>query len=235
MEMNKVAVVTGGSRGIGFEVCRLLGKAGFHIVSVSKNKIVGLKALQDLQTMGVSCDYYHMDVSDEASVRMFGAWVASKFPKVDVLVNDAGIFLDTEDNLSLSEVPISRVQKTMEVNLFGPIYLVRSLLPSLKLAGKSQVINLSSGLGQLSDMHGGYPAYRLSKLAINGVTRIFAGELAHDGILVNSVCPGWCRTDMGSPEAPRTAAEGADTIVWLATSEHEFTGKFFRDRKEIDW
>src|SRR3989338_10866458 len=121
----------------------------------------------------------------------------------------------------------------METNVYGPLLLCQAIVPLMKKNNYGRIVNLSSGLGQLSDMNGGYPAYRVSKAAINTLTRIVADEVKNQNILINSMCPGWFKTDMGGPNATRSIPEGADTAVWLATLlDNGPRGKFFRDRKE---
>lgn len=133
-------------------------------------------------------------------------------------------------------VKTGAINRAMTTNVYGPLLMSQALVPLMKKNNYGRVVNISSGLGQLSDMGGGYPAYRISKTAINALTRMFAGELKADNILVNSMCPGWVKTDMGGPDAPRDVQEGADTAVWLATlPDNGPRGKFFRDRQEIPW
>lgn len=133
-------------------------------------------------------------------------------------------------------VKTGAINRAMTTNVYGPLLMSQALVPLMKKNNYGRVVNISSGLGQLSDMGGGYPAYRISKTAINALTRMFAGELKDDNILVNSMCPGWVKTDMGGPDAPRDVQEGADTAVWLATlPDNGPRGKFFRDRQEIPW
>jgi len=125
---------------------------------------------------------------------------------------------------------------TLETNLIGPLLLAQVLVPLMKRNGYGRIVNVSSGQGQLSDMGVGTPAYRVSKTALNALTRTLAAELKGSGILVNSMCPGWVRTDMGGAGAPRTVEQGADTAVWLATLPDDGpSGGFFRDRRPIPW
>ena len=154
---------------------------------------------------------------------------------LDALVNNAGILKD--EGASIVDVDVALIEQTLATNTFGPLRLTQALLPLLRKAdGGARVINLSSGLGQLNDMDDGYPAYGISKTALNAVTRKFADALKGDRIAVNSVCPGWVKTDMGGAGAHRTVEQGADTVVWLATEAAlEVTGQFLRDRKPIGW
>ena len=126
------------------------------------------------------------------------------------------------------------VRRTFETNTLGPLMVSQALIPLMQ--GSGRVVNVSSGMGQLAEMNGGYPGYRLSKAALNALTRILADELKGTGVKVNSVCPGWVRTDMGGADAPRTPKQGAETIVWLATLPDDGpTGGFFRDKQPIPW
>ncbi len=231
----KVAVVTGGSRGIGFEICHQLGLMGYHVVFTSRTAALGEKALSDLHHFGIHADYFTADAGNEADCKVFADWLATITSRVDLLVNNAGVFLDTQDHAPLLECGTDRLLDTFSTNLFGAVYMTRLLVPLLEKSSDGQIINVSSMLGQLDTMHSGFPAYRLSKLALNGTTKIFAEELASHNIRINSICPGWCRTELGSQEAPKSAAEGASEIVWLATDKSKVTGKFFNNRSVVDW
>ena len=184
--------------------------------------------------------YHPLDVDHAISIENLKIFVEKEFGRCDILINNAGIFPDInllERNLpSIFDMDLEAIRKAMTTNVFGPILLCQALTPLMKKNKYGRMVNISSGLGQLSDMNGGYPAYRISKTAINAVTRIFADELKNENILVNSMCPGWVKTDMGGPSAPRSVKEGADTAIWLATLPNGGpSGKFFRDRKKIPW
>ncbi len=132
------------------------------------------------------------------------------------------------------DIPLIQVKHIMETNFYGAWRMVQVFIPLLKKS-KGRIINISSGMGELGSLTGDFPGYRLSKASLNALTIMFSNELKDDGIKVNAICPGWVRTDMGGPDAPRSVSEGADTAVWLVTEENIPTGKFFRDRKEIEW
>ena len=174
-----------------------------------------------------------VDVSDSKSI----ATAASKFASIgqlDVLINNAGIYPD--EGISVLTISREQMVSTFQTNTFGPLEMTQAFLPYLKKSPAARVINVSSGYGQLDGLSANVPSYCLSKLALNGVTIMLAEALKECGIAVNSMCPGWVRTDMGGSSAPRSVGEGADTAVWLATeADQTFTGKFFRDRKEIGW
>jgi len=245
-----VALVTGGNRGIGFETCRQLGKKGFKVLLGARNAKTGQAAAERLRTEGFDVDFVALDVTDPASVESCVRSVTETQGRLDALVNNAGIFLDSAENraqgttpASLSggtELTLQRVRDTLETNTLGPLRLIQGFAPLLQQTaasnGSARVVNLSSGMGQLSEMNGGWPAYRISKTALNAVTRILSDELTGSGVTVNSVCPGWVRTDMGGPDAERELAQGADTVVWLASGEAgRASGGFYRDRERIEW
>lgn len=229
----KIAVVTGGNRGIGFEVCRQLAKAGVKVVLTSRDTRRGEDAAAKLSSEGLAVIPHVLEVSNPDSVRALRSFIERGFGRLDILVNNAGIFKDPS-GISAFTGDAGIVRETFETNTIGPFLLCQALIPLMR--GNGRVVNVSSGLGQLSDMGGSYPGYRLSKVALNALTRIFADELQGTKIKVNSVCPGWVRTDMGGADAARSVETGADTIVWAALLPDDGpTGGFFRDRKPIAW
>lgn len=134
-----------------------------------------------------------------------------------------------------ARVPLADVKHLMETNFFGAWRMIQVFLPLLEKSKDGRIINVSSGNGQFQNLSGRYPAYSISKAALNALTIMFANELENKNISVNALCPGWVRTDMGGPDAPRSVSEGADTAVWLATANDIPTGKFFMDRREMEW
>jgi NAD(P)-dependent dehydrogenase (short-subunit alcohol dehydrogenase family) len=153
---------------------------------------------------------------------------------LDVLVNNAGVLDDNDD--TISDLPAERLRRMFETNTIGPLLVTQTFIPLLRKSSAARIINVSSGVGRLTSMSPAVPAYGISKTALNGVTGKFAAELKRSGIAVNSVDPGWVRTEMGGSEAPRSVEQGADTIVWLATeAPQSMTGQFLRDRKPIPW
>lgn len=174
-----------------------------------------------------------LDVTDDDSVGAAVAGIESGPGRLDVLVNNAGI--DGEP-AGVADYDLAQARQVIETNVFGPWRLIQAALPLLRQSDAPRIVNLSSGSGQLEEMGGGRTAYRLSKTALNALTRTLAAEEAGTGVLVNCVCPGWVRTDMGGAGAPRSLEEGADTAVWLATlPEDGPSGGFFRDRRPIPW
>lgn len=237
-ETSKIAIVTGANRGIGFETCRQLAKRELKVILTSRDRTKGTNAAKTLQSEGLDVIAYPLDVTQPDSIQQLKQFVEGEFHRLEVLVNNAGIFPDMArpGNHSAFDTPIDTVRDAMETNVYGPLQLLQTLIPLMKQNGYGRIVNLSSGMGQLSDMNGGYPGYRLSKTALNALTRIFADELKGTNILINSVCPGWVRTDMGGANAPRHPEQGAETVVWLATlPKGGPTGGFFRDKQPIAW
>ncbi len=236
----KIAVVTGANRGIGFEICWQLAKAGVIVVLTSRDQQKGLTAVKKLEAMELPVRYCPLDVNHAASINHLLTFMQKEFGRCDILVNNAGVFQDQkneeEDFPSVFSAKIETIRQTFETNVLGPLLLCQAFIPLMKKHNYGRVVNMSSGMGQLAEMNGGYPGYRISKTAINAVTRILNDELQEYNILVNSMCPGWVKTDMGGPNATRSVEEGAGTAVWLATlPDGGPRGKFFRDRKEIPW
>lgn len=232
--MKKIALVTGGNRGIGLEVCRQLGRRGLRVILASRNRAEGEKAAETLRAKGGEITLHPLDVTDLKQVDAIRAFVEEEFGRLDVLVNNAAVYLD--EGVSVFELPVETIQQTMEVNFYGALSLCRAFIPLMQRNNYGRVVNVSSGAGQLEDMEGGTAAYKISKVALNALTRIVASEVSGYNIKVNSICPGWVRTRMGGPAAPRSIEEGADGIVWAATLPDEGpTGGFFRDRESIPW
>jgi NAD(P)-dependent dehydrogenase (short-subunit alcohol dehydrogenase family) len=232
--MSVIAVVTGANRGIGLEIVRQLARRGAQVVLTARKAEAGHAAVAQLASEGLSAEFHLLDVTDEASIETLRRDLESKHGRLDVLVNNAGIFSD--DAAGAAEVRLETVRHTLETNTLAPLRLTQVLLPLLKNSSAGRVVNLSSGMGQLDDMSGGHAAYRISKTALNAVTRILAAELTNANIAVNTMCPGWVRTEMGGPNAERDVSEGADTAVWLALDAPQSrTGEFYRDREVIPW
>jgi NAD(P)-dependent dehydrogenase (short-subunit alcohol dehydrogenase family) len=230
----KRILVTGASRGIGREIALQLANRGSHVVVGARDAEGGKKTLALIQAKGGSADVLVLDVSSSTSVAAAARQFLERFGRLDVLINNAGIYPDK--GTTILTIGRARMSDTFQTNTFGPLEVVQSFLPALKSAGQSRIINISSGYGQLEGLSPDVASYCLSKLALNGLTIMLAAALKADGISVNSVCPGWVRTDMGGPDATRSVEEGADTAVWLASeAPQNLTGRFFRDRKEIPW
>jgi NAD(P)-dependent dehydrogenase (short-subunit alcohol dehydrogenase family) len=230
----KNAVVTGGNKGIGLEICRQLGRLGVDVILTARDEAKGKKACEQLRKEGVSVRFHPLDVDDPASIHRFREFVEKEFSRMDILVNNAGVNIDA--GKTGEEVDIETVSRTVRTNVYGPLLMCQAFLPLMRRHKYGRIVNISSMMGSLTEMTGGYPAYRMSKTALNAVTRVLAYETMGTNIRVNSMCPGWVRTDMGGPEAERSVEEGADTAIWLATLPDDGpTGGYFRDRKPVPW
>jgi NAD(P)-dependent dehydrogenase (short-subunit alcohol dehydrogenase family) len=241
MAERRVALVSGANRGIGLEVVRQLAKLGMTAVLGSRDGRKGAAAAVKLASEGIEAPLVALvalDVTDANSVTSAVADVHARFGRIDVLVNNAGIALDGSRSpvSSVLEVSPEVVARTLDANTLGPLRLIQAIVPLMRAQGYGRIVNVSSGLGQILAMGGSWPGYRMSKAALNALTRIVAAELGSANVKVNAMSPGWVRTDMGGASAPRSVAQGADTIVWLATLPDDGpTGLFFEDRKPIAW
>jgi NAD(P)-dependent dehydrogenase (short-subunit alcohol dehydrogenase family) len=228
-----IVVVTGGNRGIGFEICRQLAKRGARVVLTARKPAAGEEAVKNLAAQKLAVAFHPLDVTDGNSIAALRDFLKDTYGHLDVLINNAGIIARGE--APALKVDLAAVRETLETNALGPLHLAQTLVPLLKNSKSPRIINMSSGMGALTDNDGGYAAYRMSKTTINAVTVILAAEL-RGTVAVNSVCPGWVKTDMGGRHATRDVAEGADTPVWLALdAPATLTGKFVRGRKVIAW
>lgn len=238
MPNQPIAVVTGAYRGLGFETCRQLATLGYQVLLTARRQSEGQAAADQLAAEGLSVSFQPLDVTDEASRLALHDRLAQDLGRLDVLVNNAGIFPDPapgSPESSILQADLELIRRAFETNTLAALRLCQLLIPLMGDEGR--VVNISSGMGQLSDMNGFCPGYRLSKTALNAVTRIFADELGTgSGIKINSVCPGWVRTEMGGEQAHLSIDEGVKGIVWAATLPAEGpSGGFFRHGEPIPW
>ncbi len=227
----KRVLITGANRGIGRQTARELARKGYRVYCGTRDVGASGKPVEDL---GEDAFWITIDVARTESIRKAAEWLTGREANLDVLINNAGIYPDGK--CSIRDISREQLVATFQTNTFGPIQVTQAFLPLLRKSERARVINVSSGYGQFDGLSPDVPSYCLSKLALNGVTRMLADSLRHDGIAVNSADPGWVRTDMGGGSATRSVEEGAAGIVWLAhDAPHERSGGFFRDGREIDW
>lgn len=230
----RIALVTGANRGLGLEICRQLAKNDFRVIQTARDPQKGQKAAKKLEKEGLDIIFHELDVTDPSSIDTIYNFVETEFERLDILVNNAGIFLD-EEELAVKVAP-GLIRKTMETNFYGPLMLSQKFIPLMERNNFGRIINISSGWASLTNMRGGYPAYRVSKVALNALTRMLSYELIDTNIIVNSMNPGWLKTDMGGPDAERSVQKGAETVTWLALQPNGSpSGKFYIDQREIDW
>jgi NAD(P)-dependent dehydrogenase (short-subunit alcohol dehydrogenase family) len=222
----KTVLITGAYRGLGYEVARQLSARGWKVFVTARRREQGAAAAAKLK----NASFVELDINNDASA----ARAAKSVPELDVLINNAAIIEDgDQDILTIRPELIGR---TIATNALGTLQVTQAFVPHLLESSAGRIVNVSSGAGQLSDMGTWSPAYSISKTTLNAITCIFAAALKDKGIAVNSVCPGWCRTEMGGPGAPRSVEQGADGIVWLAAdAPQDKTGLFWRDREIIPW
>jgi NAD(P)-dependent dehydrogenase (short-subunit alcohol dehydrogenase family) len=219
-----VALVSGASRGIGAEIARELAvDHGFVVFAGARNpddvdRIDGIEPIR-------------LDVTDQGTIDAARDQIEAGPGQLDALVNNAGVY---GDPVGAADYDLEDAHEVLKVNTIGPWRLIEAFLPLMRSSSQPRIVNVSSGAGQLSDMNGGRAAYRVSKAGLNALTRTLASD--ERWVKVNTMCPGWVRTDMGGSAASRSVEEGADTAVWLATLPDDGpTGGFFRDRKPIPW
>ena len=230
----RVALVTGANRGLGFETSRQLLAKGLTVVLAGRDESDLERARRTLAPSEQRAMTVRMDVTDVESIVAAHRTVTQSLGSVDVLVNNAAVLLF--ENADVLSIPPDAYRDTFQTNVFGVIEVCRVFAPDMARARYGRIVNVSSGAGQLATMSTYAPAYSISKAAVNAFTRVLADAYRAHGVLVNAVDPGWVRTDMGGPSAPRSPQEGADTIVWLATlPDSGPTGGFFRDRRAIEW
>ncbi|MFE4814490.1 SDR family NAD(P)-dependent oxidoreductase [Peribacillus simplex] len=230
----KVALVTGGNRGIGYELVKQLALEGFKVILTSRDPIMGHKIAKKLKMSDLDVSFLVMDVNNQESILQAAITVIERYGRLDVLINNAGVYLDEDKKLFTMDPSI--LEKTMETNFFGVYHVIRSFIPIMEKQGYGRIINVSSEYGGMSQLsYPGVGAYKLSKLALNGLTQLLAGEVKGD-IKINAVDPGWVSSEMGGPSAPTTPKQAAESFLWLATIGSEGpNGKFFRGGKLIDW
>ncbi|MCG7211570.1 SDR family NAD(P)-dependent oxidoreductase [Paenibacillus mucilaginosus] len=240
-QSERIALVTGGNRGIGMEIARQLSLKGLHVLIGCRDGEKGRLAVEQLNRQeGVKVDWDVVDVSCRGSIDDMMKRIVSKYGRLDVLVNNAGVILDR--GVSILEVKETVMRETFETNYFGVLNLIQAVVPLMKKQNYGRIVNLSSGVGAfqvhqgLLGLKGKSAAYRISKTMLNALTCLAAHEVGDADIKVNAACPGSVRTDMGGKDAPLSVAEGADTAVWLATLEENGpNGGFFRNRLKAEW
>jgi NAD(P)-dependent dehydrogenase (short-subunit alcohol dehydrogenase family) len=227
-----VAVVTGGNRGVGREVCRQLALLGFAVVLCSRDLRKGELAAKELDPEGARIAACQLEVDNSVSVAAMADWVKGRFGRTDVLVNNASTTYDRWATAGSAD--LGTVAEALDINLFGAWRVIHALLPMLRSSARPRIVNVSSEAGSISSMTGGSPAYGVSKAALNALTRLLAGELARDGILVNAVCPGWPGGE-AHPDG-RSLARATASVLWAVTIPNGGpTGTLTRDGEPYPW
>ncbi len=225
-------LVTGGNRGLGREVVRQMALQGHTVILTARDAEKGKKTVEALQeeTSNSNIIFIQMDTSSTESIHNSFKNVSWKVKHLDVLINNAGVSINSDDT---TQVSMDNMQATFQTNFYGPFQVSQVFMPLLKQAPAARIINVSSGMGSLTNITGGYAAYRISKTALNSLTAVMAADVEKYNIKVFAVCPGWVHTDMGGKEAPRTPEEGGRSILWLVDAPNAVSGKFYRDGEII--
>ena len=243
MSDKKIALVTGANKGIGFEIARQLGRQGVTVLLGARDEKRGTEAAGKLRAEGLDVQTIQLDLTNPDSIAAAAKKIAAEFGRLDILVNNAGVALESLVTQP-SEIDLQSLRATFEANVLGTWNVTQAMLPLIKKSPSGRIVNLSSTMGSLTEIgdrtshYDGAiaPGYRASKTAVNALTALFAKELRDTKIKVNSACPGWVATDMGSAAAPLTVEQGADTPVWLALLPDDGpSGGFFRERQAIAW
>lgn len=234
MTRQRLALITGGNRGIGLATVRLLCEKGIRTIFTCRNPHDGQMAMMEMSEYAKFLDFYPLEVTDNDSVAELADYVQNKYGYIDILINNAAVNYDSWQRAA--HVSITEVEYTVDVNLIGTWRMCNAFIPLMLGQGWGRILNVSSGAGTIAQQDGSTPAYSISKIGVNMLTKSLAIDLKRSGISVNAVDPGWVRTEMGGENAPKSPEEGADSIVWLATeTEDSLTGGFYRDRKLVEW
>jgi NAD(P)-dependent dehydrogenase (short-subunit alcohol dehydrogenase family) len=228
----KVILVTGANKGIGFEIVRQLALQGHNVILTARDSAKGEQAVNNLSKEGLTVHFIKLDVTNEQQIIEAVEKTKNLFGHLDVLINNAGIM--RQEDKSILQTNDAAVKATLETNALAPLKVSQAFTPLIPKGGR--IIMMSSNGGSMTEPIGGWsPVYCVSKSMLNSLTRHLAFALAENGIGVSAMCPGWVKTDLGGSAAPRNVQQGADTAVWLATSDVVPTGKIWQDRKEILW
>jgi NAD(P)-dependent dehydrogenase (short-subunit alcohol dehydrogenase family) len=223
----RTALITGSNRGIGLETAQQLAKRGFHVVIAARDEAGAQQAIKKIQATGGIATFLPLDVSSSSSIRSAADSFAKISDHLDVLVNNAGIYPDK--GLNILTVPRGQMVQTLQTNTFGQLEVTQAFLQYLRKSAAARVINVSSGYGQLEGLSASAPSYCLSKLALNGLTIMLAEALGPDNIAVNSMCPGWVRTDMGGPGARLGIEESIPNLIGTIEAYEGRTGLHYLD------
>ncbi|MBP7791786.1 MAG: SDR family NAD(P)-dependent oxidoreductase [Candidatus Goldbacteria bacterium] len=235
--MDKIALITGATRGLGFAMSEKLAVLGFKVIMACREEKTGKSSHKKLKDKGLNVFLEICDVEKISDIDKISGSVSKKFDHLDVLINNAGINIEPA-SVKIENIDLKIFEKIMNVNLRGSLYVCSKFIPMLKKSMDARIINFSSGLGQLSlPRTGPYPSYSISKTAVNQLTWFLADELKDTTVKAFSVDPGWVKTDLGGPDAMLEINEGIDTPVWLATEDASKlkSGFFYKERQIIPW
>ena len=231
--MPKSVLITGGNRGIGFEIAKQLGHRGFWVFLAGKDANSGQKAIKTLKSQNIQANWFTLNVCNPDSIKLAYEKISKKIEFLNVLVNNAGVLINESRDIFTPAPQEDLLSVT--TNGLGALWVTQQFMPLLNKG--SRIIMISSGAGKFNDNYSTWaPHYRISKTLMNAITKQLHLALESKGIVINAVCPGWVRTQMGGNQATRSIKKGAETPVWLATEASEkINGKLLRDKIEIPW
>jgi NAD(P)-dependent dehydrogenase (short-subunit alcohol dehydrogenase family) len=235
MAAGRIALVTGANRGIGFEVARQLGRQGYHVLMTGRDADKIARAAHTLAAENLNVAPLQIDIADPSSIKAAAAKVSRDYTHLDVLVNNAAIYY--MERRKATNADLSLAQAAVQTNVLGAWHMALAFLPLLRKGTHARIVNVSSESGSLAHMQTSYDSaiYSMTKAALNAVTRMLAVDLRADGILVNSICPGWVDTEMGGPGG-RPIPDGAASVVWAVNLPDDGpTGGFFQDGRPLPW
>jgi NAD(P)-dependent dehydrogenase (short-subunit alcohol dehydrogenase family) len=231
----RVALVSGGNRGLGLQIVRALAGRGLRVVLGTRSVRSGHVAVELLADLADQVAVRQLDITDAASVARLATWLEWRLGGCDVLVNNAAVLLEHDLDTAV-EVDLDIVRRALETNLIGTWRLTQAIVPLMRARGYGRIVNISSGLTDFASMQPDVPAYRVSKTAVNALTRMLAAELAGSAILVNAYCPGPAHAESRGGHRPAELSASAKTAVWLATlPEGGPTGGFYRGPASVAW
>lgn len=234
MASRRTALVTGANRGLGLEIGRQLAQSGLRVVLTARSKDAAEDAAKQLASEGLNVQSHLLDVSDLDNVNWAVDEIIAREGAIDVLINNAGVAIDQGQKAAAPD--FDAIRRTLDTNLLGVWHCCAAVIPQMLTRRYGRIVNITSHLGSITSMGDTNVSYRVSKAALNALTRVLASELEDSGILVNAASPGRMNTRMARNETTRTPTEGADTPVWLATlAEDGPTGCLFYERKPLDW
>jgi len=229
----KIALVTGANQGIGFELCRQLANLGCEVILTSRNITKGTSSVKKLREENIDVIYHSLDIADFKSVVQIYNYISDEFHRLDILINNAGIYIDSEyiDNISSN-----KIIETLTTNAFGPLYTCQQFIPLMQKNNFGRVVNISSGMGVIQAMNYDGPAYRISKATLNAITVMFSKRNSNKNVLINAVCPGPVRTNMSSPKINKTPSDVCPFIIDVCRLPNgSFSGYLFKDSEIINW
>ncbi|MEM8720023.1 MAG: SDR family oxidoreductase [Cyanobacteria bacterium P01_G01_bin.39] len=236
----KVAVITGSYKGLGLAIARKLAQQEDIWVIITSRKEADSQATEEqLKTEGIEVDCHQLDVTDDASVKEFMAWVIAAYGRVDILVNNAGVNpTQVPEEASILTAKPQTMLDTFNINAIGALRMCQAVIPVMQQRGYGRIVNVSTEMASLQnipqDFYPPAPSYRMSKVGLNAVTTLLAKELKDTNILINNYSPGWMKTDIGGEDAPYTAEEGAETAIYLATLPNGGSqGGFFAEMRKF--